>query len=39
MLGLIVKIKNWIKECFEMFNEAEKFKVENNLLNPTDYNF
>ena len=39
MLGLIAKIKNWIKECIETFNEVEKFRVEHNLPNSTDCNF
>ena len=39
MLDLITKIKNWIKECIETFNEVEKFRVEHNLPNSADCNF
>ena len=39
MLGLIAKIKNWIKECIEAFNEVEKFRIEHNLLSSVDCNF
>lgn len=39
MLGLIVRIKNFVKECIETFNEVEKFRVEHNLPNSVDCNF
>lgn len=39
MLGLIAKIKNWIKECIETFNEGEKFRVEHNLPSSIDCNY
>lgn len=34
-----VKIKKWIKESIELFNEVEKFRVEHNLPDSTDCNF
>ena len=39
MLDLIAKIKNWIKECIETFNEVEKFRIEHNLPTSVDCNF
>lgn len=39
MLGLIAKIKNWIKEYIEIFNEVEKFNIEHNLPNYIDCRF
>lgn len=31
MLDLIAKIKKFIKECVELFNEAERFRIEHDL--------
>lgn len=38
MLGLIAKIKKFIKECIELFNEAEKFRIKNDLPHSADFN-
>ena len=37
MLGLIVKIKKWIKESIELFNESEKFRIKNDLPHSADF--
>lgn len=37
MLGLIAKIKKWIKECIEVYNESEKFRIEHDLPHSADF--
>jgi hypothetical protein len=39
MLGLIVRIKNFVKECIKTFSEGEKFRMNHNLLNSTDFHY
>ena len=39
MLDLIAKIKKWIKECIELYNEVEEFRVEHNLPSSVDCNY
>ena len=39
MSDLIAKIKNWIKECIELYNEVEEFRIEHNLPNSVECSF